>query len=80
MQQALRREAEYFDEKKRLLRAIFNETLAQCVDAFRSKNVPKGMLSTLCHFFSLFTNMLSRLQTNSRKCASRRTTSGTFAP
>lgn len=42
MQQALRHEAEYFDEKKRLLRAIFNETLAQCADAYRSKNVPKG--------------------------------------
>ena len=47
MQQALRHEAEYFDEKKRLLRAIFNETLSQCVDAYRSKNVPKGKQSNL---------------------------------
>ena len=46
MQQALRHEAEYFDEKKRLLLAIFNETLAQSSDAYRSKNVPKGRCKT----------------------------------
>lgn len=56
MQQALRHEAEYFDEKKRLLRAIFNETLAQCADAYRSKNVPKGKFTTLSPILSKASN------------------------
>lgn len=43
MQQQMRYEAEYFDDKKRLLRAIFNETLAQCNDAFHRKNISKGL-------------------------------------
>lgn len=44
MQQALRYEAEFFDEKKRTLRAIFNETLSQYAEAYQSKNISKGNL------------------------------------
>lgn len=53
----MRYEAEYFDEKKRLLRAIFNETLAQCNDAFHRKNISKGQFHYLVNFISGFQMM-----------------------
>lgn len=58
MQQALRYEAEYFDDKKRLLRAIFNETLNHCAEAYRSKNITKGKR----HCKSLFIIVLKFVQ------------------
>lgn len=54
MQQQMRYEAEYFDDKKRLLRAIFNETLTQCNDALQKRNITKGKFFSLFLKFSVF--------------------------
>ena len=51
MQQQMRYEAEYFDDKKRLLRAIFNETLAQCNDALHKRNISKGKVYFFIYIF-----------------------------
>lgn len=79
MQQALRHEAEYFDEKKRLLRAIFNETLSQCVDAYRSKNVPKDKYQEIClksdderYIRSMLDNPISIVLLGNRPCVKAR--------
>ncbi|KAH7645034.1 dual specificity protein kinase-like protein [Dermatophagoides farinae] len=79
MQQQMRYEAEYFDDKKRLLRAIFNETLAQCNDALHKRNISKDKFQEMSLKFdderyirNMLDNPISIVLMGSRPCVKAR--------